>query len=43
MDVEKVLKELIEEVKNLRSRVEALEDPIEAMQETDIQGKIIIK
>ena len=43
MDVEKAVKELIDEVKNLRSRVEALEDPIEDIKETDIQGRIIIK
>lgn len=43
MDVEKAVKELINEVKMLRARVEKLEDPIEEIQETDIQGRIIIK
>ncbi len=43
MDVEKAVKELIDEVKMLRVRVEKLEDPIEEIQETDIQGRIIIK
>lgn len=43
MDIEKAVKELIDEVKNLRYRVEDLENPIVEMPETDINGRIIIK